>query len=688
MEHCGLKAYLDERKSITIETDKESSFTINDNFLSAYFVCHCNGKNIYKATYDIDLNKNYVIKNNHNEQTTLEIRYFAKTNEFDNMYYYDGPLGAIYTKNETTFKLWAPIASKVIVEYELNNEIFEEVMIRKEKGVFEVSIKKDLAKALYVYKVTNNNKTEIVQDPYAYSSNANSKKSAVIDLNVFKDFKKYEVSPLKKVSDAIIYELSIRDFSMDNSLGKDVAGTFNAFLKHNVKTKKGNPIGFDHIKSLGVTHVQLMPIFDFVTVNETNIKEKYNWGYDPMCYNVIEGSFSSNPNNPYSRIKEAKAMIEEFHKYGIRVNVDVVFNHTYHFIDSIYNKLVPYYFYLMDNNGNLSNGSFCGNDIDTTRKMVKRYFLDMTLRYVNLYNIDGIRFDLMGILTKDLIVDIYNECRKINPSFMIYGEGWNMPSMLPEYLRASLNNANQIPNVAFFNDYFRDIVSGKCYNNSTNGSKGFLNGNVQLYYEFVKAMRGSVEKGCYFTSPSSSINYCECHDNYTLYDKLKILNSNNSETERNKMQLCIIASILFAQGIPFIHSGMEFNRTKFGVENSYNSSDEINMIRWGLVDTYEKNIKAVKDFIKIRKEFSCFREIKRKVILNNVDAQLKGDVLAILYAFEGNVALLVFNTTSKKQTLNFINDYKLYANTYGYCKDDKFYNKININPYEFMMLVK
>ena len=688
MENCSLKAYLDGKNAITIVTDKESSFTINGDSLNAYFAYRHNQNIVYKANYNIDLNETYVIKNDFEDVSKLEIRYFVKTNDFDDMFYYDGPLGAEYSKEKTTFRLWAPIASKVILQYEVNKEVFEVAMDKKEKGVFEKTIKKDLSKALYVYKVTNNGKTQTVLDPYGYSSNANSQKSAVIDLSVFKEDKKSNLTPLNKITDAIIYELSVRDFSMDNSLGKDVAGKFNAFLKHNVKSANGNSIGIDYIKELGVTHVQLMPIFDFSTVDEVNVKERYNWGYDPMCYNVLEGSLCSNPHNPYVRIKEAKAMIDEFHKNGIRVTVDVVFNHTYAFIDSIYNKLVPNYFYLMDENGNLSNGSFCGNDIDTTRKMVHRYFIDMCVRYVRLYKIDGIRFDLMGILTKNLIMDIYHACKELNSSFIMYGEGWNMPSMLPEHQRASIYNANQIPNIAFFNDFFRDIVSGKCYNNFSH-SKGYINGNTDLYYDFVKAIRGTVEKGCYFQNASSSINYCECHDNFTLYDKLKITNSANSEEQRNKIQLCCIASILLAEGVPFLHMGVEFNRTKFGVENSYNASDEINMIRWENIDKYEKNIKAVKDFIKIRKEFNCFKEYQRKTILNTVDARMFGNLLAIMYAFEGKVALLLFNPTNKKQKATLANEYKLYANINGLVnKDDKTYQNISVNPYEFLMLIK
>ena len=430
----------------------------------------------------------------------------------------------------------------------------------------------------------------------------------------------------------------------------------------------------DYIKAMGFSALWITPIVENGSSYDFH-------GYHALNFNKVDPRLESEGATYQDLIKAC-------HDKDIKIIQDVVFNHTYTFADSIYNKIVPNYFYLMDRNGNLSNGSFCGDDIDTSKKMTHKYFVDMCLRYVKLLQIDGLRFDLMGILTKDLVIDIYNKCKEVNPSFIMYGEGWNMPSMLPEHQRASIYNANQIPNIAFFNDFFRDIVSGKCYNNFSH-SKGYINGNTDLYYDFVKAMRGTVEKGCYFQNASSSINYCECHDNFTLYDKLKITNSANSEEQRNKIQLCCIASILLAEGVPFLHMGVEFNRTKFGVENSYNASDEINMIRWENIDKYEKNIKAVKDFIKIRKEFNCFKEYQRKTILNTVDARMFGSLLAIMYAFKGKIALLLFNPTNKKQKATLANEYKLYANINGLVnKDDKTYQNVSVNPYEFLMLIK
>lgn len=690
MENYSFNAYLDEKNTITIVTDKESSFKINEAFLPSFFAYRHNQYFIYKAHVELDFNHTYILTDDFNRTCKLKIRYFVKEDSFDEMFYYDNDdLGATYNKEHTIFKLWAPIASKVILHYEINNNEYEVNMIKQDKGVFEIKINGDLAHALYYYKVCNNDVEQITLDPYAYSSNANSKKSAVIDLSLINtNGDTNSLKEIKNINEAIIYELSVRDFSISGALGED-CGTFKAFLKTGIKDENNNSIGIDHIKNLGVTHIQLMPILDFVTVNEIDIKEKYNWGYDPFCYNSLEGSYCSNPHDPYCRIKEAKEMIDFLHQNGLRVVLDVVFNHTYSLIDSIYNKIVPNYYYLMDRNGNYSNGSYCGNDIDSTRKMVYKYIVDMCVRYVTLYKIDGLRFDLMGILTKDLIMEVYKKCKAINPSFIIYGEGWNMPSMLPEYKRASLNNANQIPSIGFFNDYFRDITSGKSFNNFSNIG-GYLTGNIDKWYDFLKAMRGSIENGCYFLNPTSSINYVECHDNFTLFDKLIITNPNNTEEERNRIQLCCLAATILAQGTPFIHAGSEFNRTKKGNGNSYNSGDKINMLKWENVDKYAANIKAVKDFIKIRKSFKCFNLTDRKTILNSIDGQILNNcVLLITYATADDFVLLVFNPTNVKQKISLNGDYKLYANQYGFVKEsDTTFNSFKIQPYSFMMFTK
>ena len=689
-----LKAYLDKKDYITIVCDKSgdyknNSFLLDDAQLQASFLYENETEAIFKADFEVDISKPHHLFLN-DKKTLLEIRYFVKDHSFDEMFYYDkDDLGPNYSKEKTIFKLWAPIATRVVLHYELNGETIEKKMTRQDKGVYEICINGDLDGTLYYYKVVNNGIKQQIVDPYAFSSNANGKKSAVVDPdNTFK-YQEYNLAALTSINQAIIYELSVRDFSMDESLGIKGAGKFQAFLKNGAKSKDNNPIGMDYLKSLGISHVQLMPIIDFASIDENNIKAKYNWGYDPYCYNTIEGSYSAKPNDPYSRINDAKQMINAFHQANLRVVLDVVFNHTYYYQESIYNQQVPLYFYLMDKDGNLSNGSGCGNDIDTSRKMVQKYFIDMAKRYVSYYQVDGLRLDLMGLLRKDLVEKIYKVCKEINPSFILYGEGWNMPNMLANQQKANLNNAKKLDNVAFFNDYFRDVVSGRATNNKAI-SKGYLSGNSKLYFDFLKAMRGSVENGCYFDSPLASINYVECHDNYTLFDKLKITNPKNSDEERKRMQLCCLAASIFAQGVPFLHLGSEFLRTKQGVENSYNSRDTINMIRWKDIDKHQDTIKAVKDFIEIRKTFPCFSMQNKKTIFKNIDGQVQNDgCLLISYVYDGTVTLLVFNPQATRQKIYFNGDYKLYANQYGIItQQDMTYTQMYLEPYSFVLMVK
>lgn len=682
MEYIPYHAYLDKKNVLTIISEYETSFFINNTFCNSTLQSKSDSLFIYKVSYEIDLNKQYYISDLLNQQYVLLIRYIVKENWFDETYFYEkDDLGATYNKECTTFKLWAPIASKVLLCY--NNHEIE--MQKSNNGVFFKTINEDLKNVFYHYKIMNNQQEAICPDPYSYSFNANSKESVVIDLNDFQidDF----ILPPLKNDQIIIYELSVRDFSMDGSLGNDVKGKFNAFLK-NEATLKNFPIGINYLKQLGITHVQLMPILDFATVDELNPTTNYNWGYDPISYNAIEGSFCTNPNDPTNRIVEAKKMIENFHQNQIRVVLDVVFNHTYYFKESIFQKIIPNYFYLMDFNGNLSNGSFCGNDIDTTKKMVQKYFLDMCIRYVKFYKIDGLRFDLMGILSKDLILKIKEECCKINPDFIIYGEGWNMPSMLNENLRTSLNNAKSLPQISFFNDYFRDTLSGKIH--QSRYLLGYLNQNTSLAFQFINAMRGSVDNDCYFDKASSSINYIECHDNYTLYDKLKITNPTLSETQRNDLQLCMIAAIIFAQGIPFLHCGIEFNRSKNGVENSYNSPDLINQINWENTVKYYKNVKALRDFIDIRKKEKCFHYIEKKDIFKFIDGKVIDNCATLLtYIYDGKVLLLIFNPSNKKIKIPINGDFKLIANQYGYLnKSQDISNHVFIKPFQVLILKK
>ncbi len=680
------RAYVDNKETIVIESeDSYDSFKINDETIFALQV-QTQG-NIYKfiAKYPLEYGKEYILTDHLNNKCIVNYRLVCKENCFDNEFFYEGnDLGSTYNPTYTIFKTWAPLASKVKLKYFFNGLWNIVEMKREDKGIFSIIISGDLQDCLYNYLVTNNGVEVEVQDIYAFSGNANFMQSSVINLNRLTPIN-YNPSLFKvyKNNDCIIYETSIRDFtSLINAKNKS---TFKAFINQELKSLNNNPIGFEYLINLGITHIQLMPITDFSTTDDLNYKNTYNWGYDPRAFNILKGAYSTNPNDPYARMNEFIELVNACHKHNLRVCVDMVFNHTYS-KDSIYNKLVPNYFYLLDENGNYSNGSFCGNDLDCNRKMVKKYIVDMSTRLVSLYHIDGIRLDLMGILTIDTVNEIYNQCKKINPDFILYGEGWNMPSLLRNEEKATILNHSSLPNIAFFNDSFRDTMRGK---STPFEAKGYINGNSYNTYHAIRAMRGCIETGCYFGSTLQSINYIDCHDNMLLVDKLNFSNPTDSIEIKNKIILLSLAAIAFSLGIPFFHSGMEFNRSKKNVDNSYNKDDTINGIDWTLVDKYPQNIKAFKDFLNIRKEFPCFHLFDKKTILNCVDGLIVDDkIMSLTYAYNGNVLVLIFNPNNYKTNIDLDDEYHLYANEYGKVNSDLTFSKITIKPFSFNLLIK
>ncbi len=690
------KAYLDKPNIITIQYQGNcDSFYVNNLLCNTKLISSIQKIKTYQIETEVDLTKNYVIKDVHFNETILQKRFIVKTQEFDDLFYYDkNDLGPSYTTSETTFKIWAPISEEAYVKYIIDNQTFIDKMDKSEKGTFAVTIKKDLWNASYIYLLKTNGEYIEVNDPYAYSCTANSQYSAVIDLkrtNI--DLFEKGLPKVNSNADAIIYEVNVRDFSSDNSLGKEVNNLFKAFCKENIKSKNNNPIGIDYLKFLGFTHVQLMPVTDFVTVDETNVKSLYNWGYDPAMINCIEGSYCSNPDDPYSRIIECKEMIQSFHKNKIRVVFDMVFNHYYYTKENILNKIVPYYFFQCDSKGNFSNGTFCGNDFDTTRKMAKKYIIDISKRYVEEYKIDGFRLDLMGILDKDTVNLLYNECRKINDSFILYGEGWNMPSLLNQQKRASLNNCKHMPNIGFFNDFFRDVTKGKNSDNEL-AECGYLNGKFDLSYEMKKAMKGSIESNYNFVNAAQSINYIECHDNATLHDKLAICNDYLDDTTKNNITLCALACVIFSLGTPFLHMGTEFHRTKNGKTNTYNSNDKINSIKWDLIDKYFENVLTLRSFIKLRKKYNIFKIIDINEINKHFNYQiLDNNILKIYYKnlneIDGIDEIAMFiNPTSNISHYNFYEYFKFVCSEHGKIKDDVYCSNIIINPYSFSMYIK
>lgn len=568
-----------------------------------------NGLELYEFNLDepIVLGNDYYISIESFGVTSLNVNDATSFDDFDKDYFYNGDdLGFTYSKEKTTWKLWAPLASKVVL-FVKNDDKFETYkMKRGEKGVYEITLNGDYELAKYRYSICNSGLTTITTDPYAKASSANGKDSIVIDFSKTKiDLYEENLPKYKNYVDTIIYELSVRDFTIDDSTDIVNKGKFLGLIEENRKTKKKNQAGFDYLKSLGVTHVQLLPIYDFKTTDELNPSNTYNWGYDPHQYFVPEGSYATDPEDGYTRIIECKKMISALHKNGIKVNMDVVYNHVYNFNRSVFESVVPNYYFRKDRNGMISNGSGCGNELDTCRPMVRKLIVDSAIHWIQEYGIDGFRLDLMGLIDIDTIEEIKDKARLIKDDFMIYGEGWNMDSPLHQNQRTAILNSFKTPDIAFFNDSYRDIVRGPHGFNCN--EPGYLLGNTSYREGFKFALLGSCVDYCFnrrFLTANQSINYVECHDNITLYDKITYTLPNLSEEEKNKIINSINCTIAISFGIPFYHAGQEIGLSKKGEDNTYNKGDEYNKFDWNLLDNRMNMVLYFKSIIKFRRTFN------------------------------------------------------------------------------------
>lgn len=583
----------------------------------------------------------------------------------------DAKLGAMYTKEKTTFRVWAPTATKCKVEYVINNQSHTSRMQRNAFGIYEAEVLGDLDGASYTYLVRNSEDWQQAIDPYALSSFANAKRSVVIDPEKIKvDLKKDKLPPLKQYTDAIIYEMSVRDFTMMKDCGFKYNGKYLGVIEEGTHLPNGGKTGLDYLKELGVTHLQLMPIGDFGTVDEDHPETYYNWGYDPVQYSVPEGSYATNPRDPYGRILEVKQMIAKLHECGFRVVLDVVYNHMFDRYKTSFEKIVPSYYFRHGKNGELSNGSFCGNDMATDKIMVRKYIVDSCLRWVKEYGVDGFRFDLMGIIDIDTMNEVVKACLEVDENLMFYGEGWNMPTMLPDDKKAMMDNYEKLPHIGFFNDCFRNTMRGP------NGAehmfeKGYTSGNTYLTSQAAKLVLGCN----YLGDPWRSINYIECHDNETFWDKLKASNYQDTRALLYTRINISNALVILSQGVPFLHCGQEFCRTKFGEHNTYNRPDSINQINWYRKEQNIEQVNFVKDMIKIRKQFPCFRIPDAKIIeaccsVEEVDYRMI--VMTMNYPMDGyDQVKLYFNPSEKAYPID-LNDghhYDLIGDLRGYVNE-------------------
>ncbi|MGO4937533.1 type I pullulanase [Fundicoccus sp. Sow4_H7] len=580
------------------------------------------------------------------------LRLMTRDAVFVSRNYYTGNLGAIYTPEYTEFKLWAPTASQVeIMIYDGYYGSLKKTILMSRSAdnrIFEKRIDGDQHGLTYRYRLTFlDSSVKMTVDPYAKAVTVNGHRSVVVDLKRTNPEGWGERMPaFEDKSKAIIYELHVRDFSVDDNGGISHRGKFLAFTEKGTKNKVGSPTGIDYLKKLGVTHVEFLPIFDYATVDET-VEEpvEYNWGYDPYNFNAPEGSYSTNPYDPFLRITELKQMIKALHDAGIRVIMDVVYNHVYEVEHQSFHKTVPGYFYRYDEAGRLSNGTGVGNDTASERYMMRKYILDSVKYWVEEYHIDGFRFDLMGIHDITTMNEVRKTLDAIDPSILLFGEGWDLATALDSDKKASHNNASFMPRIGQFNDGLREALKGNDFDAK---ARGFINGAWYMEQKLAKNFMAGVDFGNY-DDPKQLIQYVEAHDNYTLYDRLTAADPNLDKDTLIKRHEMATTIVLLSQGISFIHAGQEFLRTKNGVRDSYNSLDAINQIDWMRQETYRHSVELTRKLIALRQSeplltLSTYDEIKETMTLLRADYQ----IVAFEYKKDNQRLIVVFNAQNNR----------------------------------------
>jgi pullulanase len=627
------QAYLDDISTITILLPFDyfgghsSTFTLKQDHqtvpLSIEQIHHLHDaiKYVCKCPITPSFWKTVYVMDERGIKTDLQIGAVIRTAIFDEMFYYDGDdLGANYHPEETTFKVWAPTATEatLIIKKDVFSEEELVPMTRKERGVWQAIVSGDVETYLYQYEVCVNQVRNRVVDPYAKSVSLNSEWGYVVDM---KKTKRPVVSlpPLSSPLDSIIYEMHVRDFTKHPNSGILKKGKYLGVIEKDRQGKGGSKTGLDYLKELGVTHVELLPVNDFAGVSDDQPDKQYNWGYNPLFFNCPEGSYATNPSHPYNRIVELKEMIHTLQQEGIRIILDVVYNHVYLREESSFEKLVPGYYFRHDAYGHPANGTGVGNDFASERLMARKFILDSVSYWLNEYHVNGFRFDLMGILDVETMQEIRKLADQYDSSILLIGEGWDLPTPLPPEQKASMNNHEKLPGIGFFNDRFRDVVKGSSFDLN---HRGVALGNTSSLDDAIEVFTGSVgyKQNGLFSSPTQTVNYVECHDNHTLWDKLIHIFSENDKWLEQRHRLAT-SFVLLAQGIPFLHSGQEFFRTKYGDGNSYKSPDEVNWLDWDRMEQKKENVEYVKGLIRLRKSHGAFRLSTKELIQYHLDVE-------------------------------------------------------------------
>jgi len=674
---------------------------------------------------EADLSKNYSIEIDFEDEgadpKTYDIgfRGIYSSDAFNDAYYYEGELGALYSENETTFKLWAPISSEVSLNlYNVGHDAelvsFDGVegeddpyvtydLAYADKGVWEVTVPGDLQGKYYTYDVTNGNTTNRdVVDPYTRSTGINGLRGMVVNFEALNpDPWIYDERPdnIESPVDSIIYEAHIRDYTSHETWNgtENYRGKYLGFSETGT-TFEGLPTGFDHFVDLGITHVQILPLHDIgMAIDETRIQDSdykdrqdtiFNWGYMTLHFNTLEGSYSTNPWDGTVRISEFKEMVQTFHDHDIRVVLDVVYNHTATSGDSNFEKIVPGYYFRFNEDGGFSNGSGTGNETASDHAMFRKFMVDSVSFWAEEYNISGYRFDLMKLHDVETMNEIETALKAIDENFLIYGEPWDAGgSSLDEDLSAYKGTLDEMPNIGVFNDDTRDGIKGSVFNAT---EKGWVQGESDLKESIKLGIVGAtshpqinapaLNDGTWAVEPHQTINYVTAHDNNTLHDKLDLSTQDLdlSLEELKAMHNQSNAMILTAQGIPFLHGGVELLRTKPCIviedeaqgecdadllydHNSYRSPDQSNQIDWNWKVEHNDVFEYYKGLISLRKATDVFTYTSAQTIADRIDFNVINDNKDVISYFiydpesAWEYTLVAHNNYNQERNLDLLN---------------------------------
>lgn len=530
-----------------------------------------------------------------------------------------------YTPESTNFTLWAPTADEVrlmLFDEGDGGHAYETLsMVSDKEGTWTAKVDKDLIGKFYTFNVKI--KDQWLGDTPGINAKAvgvNGKRAAIVDMKATdpEGWAEDKRPALASVADAVIYEMHHRDFSIDPSSGIRNKGKFLALTEEGTLSPEKLATGIDHLKELGVTHVHILPSYDYASVDESKLDEnKYNWGYDPQNYNVPDGSYSTDPYNPSARIKEFKQMVQALHKAGIRVVLDVVYNHTFNTAESNFERTVPGYFYRQMPDGSFADGSACGNETASDRPMMRKYMIESVLHWINEYHLDGFRFDLMGIHDITTMNEIRKAATAVDPSILIYGEGWAAKApQMPEDSLAMKANTYRMPGIAAFSDEMRDGLRGPFSDNHKGAFlAGIPGGEESVKFGIVGAIKHpqvnndsvNYSKASWADQPTQMISYVSCHDDMCLVDRLNASMPGITPQELAKLDKLAQTAVFTSQGIPFIYAGEEVMRDKKGVHNSYESPDSINAIDWKRKAQHADVFAYYKGLIQLRKNHPAFR---------------------------------------------------------------------------------